>query len=286
VSFSISKISDRALRIFLGFSLLSSACSKEQESKPGEKVKVADLSPEETPSDKPVEVRLTSGIPDFCAITERNEFTCVRCISREIPILKCSDKKVKDLKVGENCVFDAEKLRCAEPASGLDLALDHTKPSVKEKYYTNIEQVIGGLKFIVGATLKNEGEDDRILFFALMDGTIQHKKSIFLGTDRSVAVDAMWAPLLAKNPEMTDEQKARVRANAAKAIEYMASDIDESENNTEGIIRYITNIIEAVKIGNEGSEFNNVRIDKLIETMNSPKYRTLIDELLKGFIAQ
>jgi len=258
-------------------------CSKD-EAKESSAEKTASTTPEDVPSDKTDEVQHTSGIPEVCSLVERKEQTCVICKPRDIPILKCSGKKVTNLIVSESCTYDKENLSCVEPVSQLDLHLEYTKPSIKEKYFLNLEQVVGGIKFVVGATLKEEGSTERIVLFSLLDSFVKHKKSIFLGVESEIVVDEMLAIFVKANPLLPEDRHAAIRVNVEKSVEIMSMDIDESENHSAGIIAFLTRIVEAMKVGNEGTELANVNVDKLIETLNSPKYKGLVEELLNGFV--
>ena len=269
--------------VFTGFGLIVS-CSKENEAKEKEVEKSA-APAEELVSEKPV-VALTSGIPEFCSLTERDDLTCMRCIPRDIPILKCANKKLVNLIPVENCTFDDKLVACTSLETEFDLRLEYTKHSTKEKYYLNLEEVIGGIKFVVGATFKHEGENDRVLLFAILDTVIKYKKDVFLGLNTEKVVDDLMAAFIAKDPELSEERRARVRANIKKAVELLADDIDENVKGSTGVIMFLSNILEAMKVGNEGSELGSIEISKLVEAMNSPKYKDMIDQLLSSYVSQ
>ncbi len=73
----------RHQRFYLGITLVSfvqfNACSKETESKNQGVKKEATTPAEEVVSDKQA-VALTSGIPEFCSLLEKNNLTCIRCV--------------------------------------------------------------------------------------------------------------------------------------------------------------------------------------------------------------
>lgn len=264
----------------LGF---SNACSKEQDSKEEAAEKVTEPN-EDVPSDKPV-VTLTSGMPEFCNILEVDGVTCLRCVPRDIPILKCSDKK-STIVPEESCTYDAKALTCIDSETEVDLMLEFSKHSVKEKYYVNLDQLIVGIKFVVGATMKNEGEDDRILLYSILDSTVKHKKDLFLGTNTDAVVDEMVAAIAKKDANFTPERKELTRINIKNAVEIMSNDIDEKVEGSAGLMLFVTRLVEAVQVGNENTAIGNIKINKLIETMNSPKYKGMIDELLNGLGSQ
>ncbi len=273
-------------RLYLGIALVSfvqfNACSKETESK-NQGVKEEAATPTEVVSDKPA-VALTSGIPVFCSLLEKNNLTCVRCIPRLIAVLKCADKKV-DLVPADNCTYDSESLTCNESEAQFEMKLEYLKPSSKEKYYENLEQVVSGIKFVVGATLKDEGENDRVLLFSILDIVVENKKSLFTGIETDKVVDKLMVVFLHKDKDLPEERQGRIRNNIKKALEMMSGDFDESVKGSTGIINFLTSMLEAIKVGNEDTTIANVKMEKLLESLNSEKYKGMIEELLNGFVS-
>ena len=87
-------------------------------------------------------------------------------------------KSYRTLVALENFTFDEKFVSCTNLESEFDLRLEYMGHSTKEKYYLNLEKVVGGIKFFVGATLKDETEDDRILLFFLLDTLVKYKRDI------------------------------------------------------------------------------------------------------------
>jgi hypothetical protein len=276
-----------ALKIPLALALpcfvLGQACSKEVDSKDQQAENASSAPEEDVVSDKPV-VSLTAGIPEICSLTENENLSCIRCKPREIPILKCADKKLSTLVALENCTFDDKIVSCVNLESDFELRLDYKSHSTKEKYYLNLEEVVGGIKFLVGATLKDETGDDRILLFFLLDTLVKYKRDIFLGLNSDKIVDELMLAFIAKKPNLSEERRGKTRASIKKAVDLMTIDVDESIKGSTSVIMFINNIVEAMKVGNEGTDLGNVQVSKLVELMNSPKYKDMIDQLLASFI--
>ena len=90
-------------------------------------------------------------------------------------------------------------MTCNESEAQFELKLEYLKPSGKEKYYENLEQVVSGIKFVVGATLKDEGENDRVLLFSILDSAVENKKSLFTGVETDKVVDKIMVVFLQKD---------------------------------------------------------------------------------------
>ena len=84
---------------------------------------------------------------------------------------------------------------------------------------------------------------------------------------------------------MSEERRGRIRNNVKKALEILSDDIDESIKGSIGVIKFLTNMLEAIKVGNEDTEIGNVKMEKLLESLNSEKYKNMIDELLNSFVS-
>ena len=65
----------------------------------------------------------------------------------------------------------------------------------------------------------------------------------------------------------------------------MSGDFDESVKGSTGIINFLTSMLEAIKVGNEDTTIANVKMEKLLESLNSEKYKGMIEELLNGFVS-
>ena len=137
----------------------------------------------------------------------------------------------------------------------------------------------------MGATLKDEGENDRVLLFSILDSAVENKKSLFTGVETDKVVDKIMVVFLQKDKNLSEERRGRIRNNVKKALEILSDDIDESIKGSIGVIKFLTNMLEAIKVGNEDTEIGNVKMEKLLESLNSEKYKNMIDELLNSFVS-
>lgn len=290
-------LSGVAFQMILTISLLSlSACSKSSDEK--DESKNEEARPERSEEKSACEAgksgencdqlsaALVAGLPDFCSTSEYDNKSCIKCTPREIPILRCGVAIAPDFSGANHCNYNNSFVQCLEPDFGVEVKFEYSKKSLKEIYYENLPQVIGGIKFVVGATIKNEGENDRILLFGLFDKIVLHRKSLFTGQDSEQVLADILSLFTEKNPNITATQRAMTEEHIKKSMDIIASNLDQDIITADDLIEFLKAVIAAIKIGDNDALTSQVNIEKIEATFRSPQTRAMIEELLKGLAQQ